>query len=104
MHCIICHVEEKGAVEILGRDDTLCLSRNQIRYVTRFLQRLFVTMPVVDRKMRRGMVQDHFGRIVDAPRVVSVLMVETTLQRQVFFFPFAKMPLPGDGGVVARFP
>ena len=87
-------LEEKGPILTLGRNDPLRLGGDQISHIPLLLQWLLVPVPVIDGEMRRGMVQDHLARIIDAPGIMAVLVIEPALQGQAADQPTQLLPQP----------
>ena len=58
-------------------------------------------MPVIDRESGRRVVNDRLGEVVDAPGVVTVLVVEPLAHRQMLVEPLAAMPLADKRGEIA---
>ena len=94
--------EERLPFTLLG-DDTLGFRGDKIGGIALLLDWLFIAVPVVHDETRRRVVRDHLVIVVDAPGVVTVLVHETLLHRQVFLQPFARVPFPDDCSEVARF-
>ena len=97
MHRVESDVQEEGAVVLFASGDhSFCFGSDQVGRVAFFPNGLLVAMPVVDRKTGGGVVNNGFGVVIDAPGVVTILMLKSLPHGKVFGKPLTQMPFAKD--------
>ena len=103
MHGIEWNVQKEGLLFGLTRDDAFCFRREKVGRITFFLNRFLISVPIVNRKSSRRVVDDCLGVVIDTPGVVPILMHEPLRHGQVFVQPLAAMPLANQAGKIPSF-
>ena len=77
---------------------------DQVGSVALLINRLLVTMPVIDTENCGRIVRNRVVVVVDAPPVVAILVVEPLSHWELFGQPFTEMPLPEQGRLIPDLP
>ena len=78
------------------------LAGDQVGGVSRLVNRLLITMPIINNKAGGRIVKDALVVVIDAPAVMPILMHEALTHRELSGQPLPAMPFPGNRGEVSR--
>ena len=79
-----------------------CFVRDEVGAVSGFKDGLLVAVPIVNSEAGGGVVRDGLIVVVDAPAIVTVLVMESLAHRELAGKPFSAVPFPADRGKVTR--